>query len=128
MSLRGGYFMKSGMFLIFLMAVILTATGCSAEKYGLGIDSSAPVVKVKDIILRPDFVGRTVTLEGKIISQCQSNGCWFFLYDETGQIFINLKPNNFALPSRIGKNVRVTGIVSADQQGYQIIARGVEIK
>ena len=120
--------MKSGMFLIFLMAVILTATGCSAEKYGLGIDSSAPVVKVKDIILRPDFVGRTVTLEGKIISQCQSNGCWFFLYDETGQIFINLKPNNFALPSRIGKNVRVTGIVSADQQGYQIIARGVEIK
>ncbi len=120
--------MKSGMFLMFLMTV-LALTGCSAEKYGLGIDSGAPVVKVKDIILRPaDFVGRTVTLEGKITSQCQSNGCWFFLYDGTGQIFINLKPNNFALPSRMGKKARVTGIVSADQQGYQIIARGVEIK
>lgn len=120
--------MRRGIFLIFLMTILALA-GCRAEKYGLGIDSGAPVVKVKDIILRPaDFVGRSVTLEGRIISQCQVNGCWFFLSDGTGYIFINLKPNNFALPPRMGKKARVTGIVSADQQGYQIIARGVEIK
>ncbi|MEW5746148.1 MAG: OB-fold nucleic acid binding domain-containing protein [Nitrospirota bacterium] len=111
-----------------LVLVMLLATGCSAEKYGLGVDSSSPTVMVKDIILKPELQGRQVTLEGKIISQCQSNGCWFFLQDATGQVFINLAPNNFALPSRMGKKARVTGVVVAGPEGYQIVARGVEVK
>lgn len=116
--------------LVLMLAVAagLLVAGCSAEKYGLGIDSSAPVVMVKDIVLRPELQGQQVTLEGRIVSQCQSNGCWFFLQDTTGHVFINLGPNNFALPARMGKQARVTGIVAASPEGYQLIARGVEVK
>ncbi|MBZ0156780.1 MAG: OB-fold nucleic acid binding domain-containing protein [Alphaproteobacteria bacterium] len=114
--------------LFLFVGILILVTGCSAEKYGMGIDAGAPVIMVKDIVLKPELQGRNVTIEGRISSQCQSNGCWFVLQDDTGQVFVNLQPGNFALPSRMGKRVRVTGVVATDQQGYQIIARGVEVK
>lgn len=116
------------LFVVFFMGALIVLTGCSAEKYGRGIDAGAPVIMVKDIMLKPELQGRNVTLEGRISSQCQSNGCWFFLQDDTGQVFVNLQPGNFVLPARMGKRVRVTGTVAADEQGYQIVARGVEVK
>ncbi|MEW6117300.1 MAG: OB-fold nucleic acid binding domain-containing protein [Nitrospirota bacterium] len=119
--------MKTAVMMVLVLGLFLS--GCSAEKYGLGVDSSAPTVMVKDIILKPELQGQQVNIEGKIVSQCQSNGCWFFLQDESGQVFINLAPNNFALPSRMGKRVKVTGIVARGREGgYQIIARGVEVR
>jgi uncharacterized protein YdeI (BOF family) len=111
-----------------ITGLLIITAGCSTEKYGAGTNASAKAVKVKDIFLYPELQGQTVTLEGKIVSQCQSNGCWFFLQDDTGNIFINLAPNNFSVPSRIGKNVKVTGIAMPGQEGYQVIASGVEVK
>lgn len=112
--------------LIFFMFAV-TSTGCSAEKYGSGVDKTLPTVKVKDIFLDSSLQGKVVNLEGVIATQCQSSGCWFFLSDGTGRIFINLAPKGFALPPKTGKKAKVTGEVFRDQHNVQIIAHGVEI-
>lgn len=110
-----------------LSTTVLFVTGCAAEKYGAGINKSAPLVKVKDVMLNPSLQGQTVNLEGIIITQCQSDGCWFFLHDGTGQIFINLKPMDITIPPKTGKKAKVTGVVVNDKGNYLIIAHGVEI-
>lgn len=112
-------------FLIFFL--VFTAISCSAEKYGSGVDKTKPFVKVKDVFLDNSLNGKIVNLEGVISTQCQSSGCWFFLSDGTGRIFINLAPRGFTLPPKTGKKAKVTGEVARDQHNVQIIAHGVEI-
>ncbi|MDH3808869.1 MAG: NirD/YgiW/YdeI family stress tolerance protein [Desulfuromonadales bacterium] len=117
---------------IILLTMTLVATliiaGCSGEKYGAGVDSSAPKATVKDVFLKKSLLGQKVTLEGNIVSQCQSNGCWFYLRDATGQIYIDLKTHNFTLPSMPNKNVAATGTVGKSQNNIVLIATGVEVK
>lgn len=110
---------------LFLLAAL---SGCSAEKYGMGVDKKTPLLKVKDVYLGPEYMGKTVSLEGKISSQCGSNGCWFVLQDDTGQIFINLAPANLTLPPRMGMKAKVTGTVYLVQNELQVFAQGVEIR
>ncbi len=117
--------------LIGIVALLLLTTallGCSAEKYGTGVDKSIPVSKVKDIFLDSGIVGKRVTLTGNISSQCGSNGCWFVLQDDTGQVFVNLAPNNMTVPPRMNKGAKVTGIVYPVQGQLQLIAEGVEVR
>lgn len=114
--------------LTFCLAASLIFTGCSGEKYGAGIDSSAPKATVKDVFLKKNLLGQKVTLEGNIVSQCQSNGCWFYLRDATGQIYIDLKTHNFTLPSMPNKNVAATGTVARSENTVLLVASGVEVK
>ncbi|MBI5100749.1 MAG: DNA-binding protein [Nitrospirae bacterium] len=109
-------------------AVALSLAACSAEKYGAGVDKKIAQVKVKDIFLDSNPVGKKVTLKGRISSQCGSNGCWFVLKDDTGQIFINLGPNNMTLPPRMDKEAKVTGTVYPAQGELQVAAEGVEVR
>jgi hypothetical protein len=117
---------------VFLFGVIVllafSLLGCSAEKYGAGVDKSVPAMKVKDIYLDSNIVGRKVTLQGTISSQCGSNGCWFVLQDETGQVFVNLAPANMTIPPRMNKSAKVTGIVYPVQGELHVIAEGVEVR
>ncbi|HWR59070.1 MAG TPA: hypothetical protein VN328_09305 [Thermodesulfovibrionales bacterium] len=113
--------------IILAVALGLALAGCAAEKYGAGIDNAARKVQVKDIILYPELQGKRVTLEGRIATQCMSNGCWFFLDDGTGRVFVNLAPGNFSIPEKMGKNARVTGVVWSSPDGYQVVAEGVEV-
>ncbi len=110
-----------------LLILTISTPGCSAEKYGGVIDKKTPIVKVKDVFLDASLQGKMVILEGVISTQCQSSGCWFFLSDGTGRVFINLAPNGVTLPPRTGKKAMVMGEVARDQHNVQIIAHGIEI-
>lgn len=119
----------SGVFLVFVtILTVISLAGCSAERYGSGIDKGTPQIKIKDVFLDGNIIGRPVTLEGRISSQCGSNGCWFVMQDDTGQIFINLAPNNMLLPPRMNKTAKVTGIVYPVQGELQVIAQGIEVR
>lgn len=119
--------MKKLMLSILLLSA-LTLTGCGGDKYGAGADANAPKVKVKDLFLQQSLLGQKVTLEGKVGSQCQSNGCWFFLQDETGQVYIDLSTNQFSLPAVPGKTVIASGTVVTSKQNILLVATGVEVK
>jgi len=119
--------MKNLLLTTFLL-VSLVLAGCGGETYGSGVDPDAPKVKVKDVFLKQELLGKKVTLEGKIVSQCQSNGCWFYLQDETGQIYIDLAKSQLTLPSRPGKQVLASGTVGRSKQSYLLVATGVEVK
>ncbi len=112
--------------LLFLILMLLNAS-CAAEQYGAGVSKESPVVKVKDVILDHSFEGKVVNLEGIITTQCAANGCWFFLHDGSGQIFVDLAAKGFSIPPKQGKKARVTGVVSKGPAGVQITAFGVEI-
>ncbi len=116
--------------LAFFLVVSLFMAACSGggDKYGAGVDPSVPKIQVKDMFLRPDLIGKKVTLEGRIVSQCASNGCWFYLQDETGQVYVDLSRNGFELPSLPNKSVIASGTVAKSQQAFLLIATGVEVK
>lgn len=107
---------------------LLFLFGCTGEQYGAGVDSQAPRVQVKDLFLQQELIGKQVTLEGKIVSQCQSNGCWFFLQDDTGQVYIDLSRSQFALPAMPGRQVVASGTVARSQQNTLLVASGVEVR
>ena len=114
--------------LIVTLIISLLLVGCGEEKYGSGVDASAQKVKVKDVFLQKSLLGQKVTLEGKIVSQCQSNGCWFFLQDETGQLYIDMATNKFSLPPMPNKQVAASGTVARAQNNIVLVATGVEVQ
>jgi len=114
--------------LITILFVSLILAGCSGETYGTGIDPDAPKVQVKDVFLKQELLGKKVTLEGRIVSQCQSNGCWFYLQDDSGQIYIDLAKSQLTLPARPGKLALASGTVIKSKQNYLLVATGVEVK
>ena len=119
--------MKHLLLIATLISTLILA-GCGGENYGAGVDASAQAVKVKDVFLNKNLLGQKVTLEGKIVSQCQSNGCWFYLQDDTGQLYIDLATNQFSLPSMPNKQVVASGTVGKLRNNIVLIATGVEVK
>jgi uncharacterized protein YdeI (BOF family) len=113
---------------LFFAFLALGACGSGAEKYGAGVDASLPVVQVKDVFFEQQLLGQKVTLEGRIVSQCASSGCWFYLQDDTGQVFIDLSRNGFELPSLPNRLVKASGTVARSQQAFLLIATGVEVQ
>lgn len=111
-----------------LLAFGLALGACArGEKYGL-LDTAAPAVQVKDILLGDSYGGKDVRMSGTIAMQCASSGCWFFLDDGTGRILVDLKGLGLGLPQRSGRKARVSGTVSVDPYGQAMLtAKGLEV-
>ncbi|MBU4226959.1 hypothetical protein KJ813_01660 [bacterium] len=119
-----------GLFLVILVIVVSMA-GCSgnsnknSERYGVNI-TEKKVVSVKDIYTNPsEYLNQTVRLEGKIVRECPS-GCWFFLEDNTGTIYVDINPSGLSIPPKVGKKVVVEGVPENKNGRITIIGKGVE--
>ena len=117
--------------LVIVLFVIFSITGCNSnssdnsERYGVNI-TEKKVVSVKDIYTNPsEYLNQTVRLEGKIVRECPS-GCWFFLEDETGTIYVDINPSGLSIPPKVGKKVVVEGVPTNKNGGVSIIGKGVE--
>lgn len=112
--------------LLTLIFVTLLLTACGKEKFGARVDPTAPQVAIQDIFLQPQLLNQKVTVQGKVFTQCASNGCWLVLKDETAQIYVDLSTHNFKLPPMPGRQIQATGIVATRQNNILLIAQGVE--
>ena len=116
---------------VIIILIMWGVSGCSgnsnknSEKYGVDITEKG-VTSAKDILANPDkYLGQTVRLEGKIVRECPS-GCWFFLEDETGTIYVDINPSGLSIPPKVGKKVVVEGVPENKNGRISIIGKGVE--
>jgi len=117
--------------LLIVILIILGISGCSgnssnnSERYGVDI-TEKEVVNTKDILSSPDkYLGQTLRLEGTIVRECPS-GCWFFLEDETGTIYVDINPSGLSIPPKVGKKVAVEGVPENKNGRISINGKGVE--
>jgi len=117
--------------LLIIILIILGISGCSgnsgnnSESYGVNI-TEKKVVSVKDIYSNPnEYLNQTVRLEGEIVREC-SSGCWFFLEDKTGTIYVDINPSGLSIPPKVGKKVVVEGVPENRNGRITINGKGVE--
>lgn len=100
-----------------------TATG---SKVGAVIPTDAQIVPAKSILDNPaTYEGKQVVVTGKITSECPS-GCWFWVKDASGEIYVDINPSNLFIPQRVGRTVKVTGTVVLEQGRPQVVGTGLE--
>ncbi len=86
------------------------------------------IERVVDLLNRPErYKDRSVTIEGKIVSQCNA-GCWFILNDGTGTIYVDLSPSNLTIPQKRGAIVKVHGRVIHKNGDIYLVSERVEFK
>lgn len=115
--------------LILLLTIVIgSIVGCGGgEKFGEEI-TVIEITKIKDILIDPDkYVSKTIRVEGKIIRECPS-GCWFYLKDDTGTIYVNILPSGFAIPQKVGAKAVVEGKLESKEGRIEIVGKGVEIR
>lgn len=118
--------------LLIILLTLLIISGCSSnhssakgESYGVNI-TEKKVVSVKDIYTNPnEFLNQTIRLEGEIVREC-SSGCWFYLEDKTGTIYVDINPSGLSIPPKVGKKVVVEGVPENKNGRISIVGKGVE--
>jgi uncharacterized protein YdeI (BOF family) len=115
--------MKKHMAILIILIVILTA--CKPQTFGEPIKESK-VTSISEVLDQRESK-TTFRLEGKIGAVCPS-GCWFYLKDASGEIFVDINPSGFAIPQKSGKQAIVEGAFMKIKRKPIFVATGVEIK
>ena len=112
-----------------IIGIGIALVGCGGGgKYGDPVPTDMPAKQIKEILAAPDqFDGKIVKVEGKIGEECPS-GCWFYIEDGTGRIYVDINPAGFAIPQKVGSKVAIIGKVKKAEAKVAIFGTGVEIK
>ena len=70
------------------------------------------------------YAGRKISLTGTVVLEC-TEGCWFFLDDGTGKIYIDLKVAGLQIPQKVGSRVVLRGETSGSGGNLMIEAEEV---
>ncbi len=87
--------------------------------------SSVPVTVRQLIDGSQRYAGQMLVLTGTIILECPE-GCWFFLDDGTGKIYVDLKPAGLTIPQKVGSRIELKGKTKGE--GGNLLILGDEIK
>jgi uncharacterized protein YdeI (BOF family) len=107
-----------GLLLLTILIAGCTTQPSSAQALSPGVTNGAII---KDSAA---YQGRDLVLKGKIATECGS-GCWFLLDDGTGQLYVDLAKNNFAIPQLQGTTVVVKGVVRVENGDPKFYATNV---
>lgn len=74
-------------------------------------DNGYEKVAIKDILNKStDYLGKGVTIEGKITQECPMRGYWITVDDGSEVLLVDLSANNFTIPlNQIGNTAKVYG-------------------
>ena len=114
----------TGSLLLLLLTSLAMQTALARDEPA---ELKAEEVKISEILENETaYHGKMVVVEGKIELECGA-GCWFVLNDGTGSIYVDILPNNFAIPQKSGEDARVYGEVTLTNGDPQIIGTMVLI-
>ena len=100
-----------------------------ANQYGSKYDDSLPLKPISYMFEAKDINGKVFSFQGIITSQCQGDACWFKLKDNTGEVLVDLKPNDFRVPLGIvGRNVKMNGRANTLGEARQIDAISIIVE
>lgn len=123
---------RRGVGIALVMFYLFLLLGCSATPIPspLPILTASPhnpvAVTVRQLIDGSDkFSGQTITLTGTIALECPE-GCWFFLDDGSGKIYVDLKPAGLTIPQKMGSRITLLGKTKGSGGNLQIL--GEEVK
>jgi uncharacterized protein YdeI (BOF family) len=109
------------------LAVICACGGSKVTRLGKAIPKETTVTTAQAINAAPvDFEGRTVLVKGKITRECPA-GCWFWIQDQTGEMYVDIKPSCLVIPQRVGSTITVVGTVVLESGHPHIIGSGLEL-
>lgn len=112
---------------VFLPIFLLVGCGSKGGSFGQPI-SETRLTAIADILAHPqEFSNKTVKIEGKIMEECPAGG-WFMLKDNSGIIYVNLHPSEFAIPQASGHKAVAQGVVTKEGTQVSVTGQGVEIK
>lgn len=120
---------------ILILCIVLIWLGGTAGCTGFntqrnqttGSQTSGEYVAIGDLMENPgNYSGQEVTLHGTITSQCGS-GCWFFLTDRTGTVYVDLNRANFVLPPAIKSEAVVKGQVLNESSDISLAGTWVRV-
>jgi len=119
---------------VLLVAVTIAAgaavVGCGSGEtgfYGKAVPEEMALTPIERVVAEPaQHEGQLVVLEGLITSECPS-GCWFWLQDESGQVYVTTHAANFAIPQHVQRKARVYGRVVLEEGRPQLVALGVRL-
>ena len=117
------------MSILILILILFLISGCSkTELYGESLTGNTPVTTVKQILDNPEnYENKTITINGEIKEVCPS-GCWFFVEDDFGELYVNIGPSGFAIPQKVGAKASVEGELITHNGSLMLMGKGVEIK
>lgn len=95
-----------------ILLIILVCGGYAVCAETTEQTNQSEIVQIGAILENPDtYVGQNVTFNGTITSQCGS-GCWFILSDDSGDMYVTLRANDFVIPPSMEKKATVNGLVT----------------
>lgn len=109
MTLIKKYTMIFSLFLLFPINI----TEANNNIYGSVYDDTIPLKSISYIFETSDLNGKILSFQGLVTAQCKSDGCWFKIKDNTGEVLVDLKPYDFRTPLEIvGSKVKLNGRVN----------------
>jgi uncharacterized protein YdeI (BOF family) len=109
-----------------LFVLSLLSCGPAPTPTGPATPGDVVPVTVRQLIDHTEeYAGHPVSLTGTIVVEC-SQGCWFFLNDGTGLIYVDLKPAGLTIPQKVGARVTIRGKVKGSGGNLQILGEAVE--
>ena len=91
-----------------------------------GAFERAPKVEVGELVARPtECQTKTVAIEGVVINQCETMGCYFFFESGKQQLRVDMADIAMNAPRKNGHRARVEGRMVPFGDGYQFWASAV---
>jgi RecJ-like exonuclease len=120
----------TGLAALFIASLGPVGCGSSSDSTvpatSLGTPAHEDMPIVGTVCLSGDKLGQTVAVEGEIVQQCPSTGCWFRLKDDAGAAFVDLNPAKLRLrENRVGEHAKVTGRVAKHGGQFRLEAQHI---
>ena len=110
---------------VIALSVFIWRAAAKPSKYGEFVNAeNVPVAK---LVANPKgYLGKRLSVVGKITEQCKSMGCFFTFRDGENALRVNLEDIAMTAPKHEGRPARVEGQIMPYGQGYQLVATAVE--
>jgi hypothetical protein len=118
--------------ILVLCAILLMAGGIAlyvnftrSDHFGAPL-AVARITPLAEALATGTDLSGDVRVQGKIVRQCPSAGCWFFLDDGAGrQVRVELGHLGTNFPQRVGRTAEVEGRLLKSGSDFELVGNGV---